>query len=196
MEKTMKPYSTRSERKTMFEVLSCMPLDPNDRLLEIESKLENGEYDQSFYEKRGSRKITKNRKHFLDLEQVKSLCSQPFTWKQIGEKLGVTDDLVIEFARIHGIEKVHTPAGRKKTGTAMTQKEKAQRYYEKNSPSVEELDRLMILYGGFIGLLAFKLEKSFQITRNMLKFRGRYEAWIKYNFYLGKGGKPKNERSN
>jgi hypothetical protein len=73
----------------------------------------------------------------------------------------------------------------------MTQKEIARRYYEKNSPSVEELDRLMHLYGGFIGLLAFKLDKSFQITRNMLKFRGRYDDWIKYNYYLGKGGKPK-----
>jgi hypothetical protein len=48
----------------------------------------------------------------------------------------------------------------------------------------------MHLYGGFIGLLAFKLDKSFQITRNMLKFRGRYDAWIKYNYHLGKGGKP------
>ena len=187
----MKPYKTQSEMRSIFEVLQSMPLDPNDRLLEIEKKMEANEYDQGFYEKRKSRKITTNRKHFLDKNEVENLCSQPLTWKQIEEKLGVPAHTIIEFARSHGIEKVHTPRGKKKTGTAMTQKEYNQRYYEKNSPSVEELDRLMIIYGGFIGLLAFKLEKSFQITRNMLKFRGKYDEWIKYNFYLGKGGKPK-----
>lgn len=187
----MRPYKTQSEIRSIFDILQSMPIDPTDPLLEIERKMEANEYDQGFYEKRRSRKITANRKHFLDKDEVASLCSQPLTWKQIEEKLGVPAQIIADFARSHGIEKVHTQAGRKKTGTAMTQKEYARRYYEKNSPSVEELDRLMIIYGGFIGLLAFKLEKSFQITRNMLKFRGKYDEWIKYNFYLGKGGKPK-----
>ncbi len=186
----MKTYKVQSDVRTMFDVLQSMPMDPDDRLLEIERKMEANEYDEGFYEKRKSRKVLANRKHFLDKDEVASLCSQPLTWKQIEEKLGVPSQTIMDFARSHGIEKVHTPAGRKKTGTAMTQKEIARRYYEKNSPSVEELDRLMHLYGGFIGLLAFKLDKSFQITRNMLKFRGRYDDWIKYNYYLGKGGKP------
>jgi hypothetical protein len=175
----------------MFDILRSMPIDPDDPLLEIERKMENNEYDEIFYEKRKSRRVLANRKHFLDKDEVASLCSQPLTWKQIEKKLGVPAQIIADFARSHGIEKVHTPAGRKKTGNAMTQKEIARRYYEKNSPSVEELDRLMVIYGGFIGLLAFKLEKSFQITRNMLKFRGKYDEWIKYNFHLGKGGAPK-----
>ena len=65
------------------------------------------------------------------------------------------------------------------------------KYYERVSPSAEKLDQLMILYGGFIGLLAFKLNKPFSIARSILKYRGKYRAWLKYNYYLGRGGKPR-----
>lgn len=170
-------YSNRS--RSVWEVLASMPIDPDEPLLAVEQNIKNRMYDKQFYKRK--RASTHKHKIEIDIHKVRELCSQPLTWGQIGAILGVSDSKVRAFAQIHGIKKTHTPRGIKKTGTALTSKDYQQRYYDKNSPSVEELDNLMIIYKGFIGLLAYKLEKSFHITRNMLKFRGRYEAWLDYN---------------
>lgn len=168
--------------RDIFEVLIDIPVDPNDRLVVLEDKLIAGEFDEKNKNKRLSSLKKSSRLAKIDIEEFKKACEQSLTWEQMAKHFNLDIPFLREYAKLHGINRIGMKRGRKPIGeTALSRKEYNRRYYDKNSPSVEELDEWMKLYKGFIGMLAFKLEKSFQITRNMLKFRGVYKKWLSYN---------------
>lgn len=168
--------------RSVFEVLLEMPVDPNDRLVLLEDQLEAGEFDEKHKKKCLKSLKTSTRYAKLNLQEFKKVLAQQLTWKQIADHFNMDVPYLREYAKVNGIHHTGMKRGRKPMGeVAFTRKEYNRRYYEKNSPSVEQLDEWMVIYKGFIGMLAFKLEKSFQITRNMLKFRGCYDKWLAYN---------------
>ena len=170
--------------KNFFELLAMLPWEPDERLMDIEARLMAGEFDDNL-------SISLNGRAFKGTKkQMKFLCDQKLRWREIAEYFDETVDRCKFFARAHGIEKVSC-VGRPKITDPQKKAEFRIAYYERYAPTVEQLDRLMILYGGFIGLLAFKLNRPYHVARNMLKYRGKYYEWLRYNFYLGKGGKPK-----
>lgn len=174
---------TKHRMLDLFDALKSAPTEYDQRLLDLEAKLLDEHCDEEYYNaKRSDRK----RPYTFDLHDLKVLCSQQLTWQQIADKLGDTPQRVRDIARANGITKERMPRGKKLSATALTNSECVRRYYEKNSPSVEELDRLMVLYGGYIGILAYKLNKTFAITKNMLRHRGRYQTW---KDYFKNGGK-------
>jgi len=169
--------------KNFFELLAQLPWEPDPRLMDLEAKLMRGDFDYN------ESKSLINKPFKGTKKQMKYLCDKKLKWDEIAEIFDEPVERCQSFARKNGIEKASC-VGRPK----MTIEEKIvfrQEWYEKHSPSVEKLDYLMVLYGGFIGLLAFKLNRPYRIARNMLKFRGKYREWLRYNFYLGKGGKPR-----
>ncbi len=169
--------------KNFFELLAQIPWEPDERLMDLEARLMRGEFDENESNSLVNNPFKGTKK------QMQYLCDKKLVWHEIAEAFDETIDRCQIFARKHGIEKA-TCAGRPK----MSLEEKIvfrRDWYEKHTPSVKKLDYLMILYGGFIGLLAFKLNRPYGTTRNMLKFRGKYREWLRYNYHLGKGGKPK-----
>lgn len=169
--------------KNFFELLAQIPWEPDERLMDLEARLMRGEFDENESNSLVNNPFKGTKK------QMQYLCDKKLVWHEIAEAFDETIDRCQIFARKHGIEKA-TCAGRPK----MSVEEKIvfrRDWYEKHTPSVKKLDYLMILYGGFIGLLAFKLNRPYGTTRNMLKFRGKYREWLRYNYHLGKGGKPK-----
>lgn len=169
--------------KNFFELLAQLPWEPDERLMDLEARLMRGEFDDNESNSLANNPFKGTKK------QMQYLCDKKLSWHEIAEIFDETADRCQIFARKNGIEKA-SRAGRPK----MTIEEKIvfrQEWYEKHSPTIEKLDFLMVLYGGFVGLLAFKLNRPYRIARNMLKFRGVYRQWLRYNFYLGKGGRPK-----
>ena len=168
---------TKHRMTDFFDALKSLPTVYDERLMDLEARLFEDDCDQNYY----SKKRSEHKKSFnLDMDRLKDLCSQPLTWQEIADELGETKARVRDFARAQKIEKVRTPAGKKKSGTALTNMENVTRYYERHSPPAEELDRLMVLYGGYIGLLAFKLDKSLPMAKSILRYRGRYKTWMEY----------------
>lgn len=178
-----KHIRTDGEHKNIFEILAMLEWEPDPRLMDLEARLMAGEFDQT--QIRFDNNPFKGSK-----KQMRFLCDQKLTWEKIAEIFGETKERCIAFANRHGIKK-QSCVGRPKITDPQKKMENRIRYYERVSPSAEKLDQLMILYGGFIGLLAFKLNKPFRIARSILKYRGKYQNWIKYNYYLGRGGKPR-----
>jgi hypothetical protein len=172
------------ERKNIFEILALLDWEPDQRLMDLEEKLMNGYFDQK--RKRTKRYVEPK----FTKAELKKLCAQQIPWGQIAEKLGESVIRVRDYAQRNGITN-HISVGRPKIIDAQEKMASRIRYYDRISPSEEKIDQLMILYGGFIGLLAFKLNKPFRIARNVLIHRKRYDAWLKYNYYLGRGGRPK-----
>jgi hypothetical protein len=170
---------TKTRMIDIFDVLSITTPEEDQRLLELEARIYEETCDQEYY---STPRSTKKKPYDFDIDQLRELCTQQLTWQQIAEKLGDTSQRVRDFAKANGIQKKRSPGGGKITppGQPLTNLERVRRYYEKNSPSVEELDRLMVLYGGYIGMLAYKLGKTFPIARNMLRHRGRYKTWMEY----------------
>ena len=174
---------TDGERRNIFEVLAMLEWEPDPRLMDLEARLMAGEFDET--QVRFDNNPFKGSK-----KQMKFLCDQKLTWEKIAEMFSETEARCIAFAAQNGIKK-RSCVGRPKITDPQKKIENKIKYYERVSPSAEKLDQLMILYGGFIGLLAFKLNKPFSIARSILKYRGKYRAWLIYNYYLGRGGKPR-----
>jgi hypothetical protein len=168
--------------RDIFEVLVNMPVDPTDPLVQIEDQLKTGAFDKT-YEKKLKSSVKKSRQSAkIDLKEFKKICAQPLTWKQVSDHFKTNIQFLMQFAKTNKVFKAPMKRGRKSIPESkMTREEYHQRWIEKAAPSVEELDHLMVVYKGFIGMLAFKLEKSFNVTRMILKFRGVYKKWLSYN---------------
>jgi hypothetical protein len=168
--------------RDIFEVLIDMPVDPNDPLVQIEGQLKTGAFDKAYEKKLKIRLKESNQAQKIDLKEFKEICAQPLTWPQVSNHFKASIPFLMQFAKTNKVFKAPMKRGRKSISESkMTREEYHQRWIEKAAPSVEELDHLMVVYKGFIGMLAFKLEKSFNVTRMILKFRGVYKKWLSYN---------------